>query len=1228
MCSDAFQQSLAPGKAPLFSARHGLRLGAIALSNTRSGIGYIVANRRTARPWSTSALWRRESGQLVRANFARQIADRVNREEAKVKRTAVDELLDALRTDKPAILFLGQDYVRLDEGCDPVLRSFIDRRTGQNIGLPKWRDAFQDRPIQDLEYEWLSERFDRSVQSERMERVFDLAWSAVFTSSIDPKISQRMETRGRVPEPVLAKDHFARASRSKARPAIHFLFGRSGDTNADVRPPRSLLELKRRYAMHAAAILNRLGDTATPLGVVVIDGYDALSDWLELDQLLAPISNIPGPRVLWFGSEGSGTDSVFLAQMELDGMLVREARGLAQALTEEGIPVDASRAVFHVDVGTVSLGDGKFLQLHSSVRLRTEAAAAVVDDTWTDPAPIPAAFQIEESFRRFHGDFGGPRSMVEGVGQGYAIVRDFEERLRLATASQLASAGELENFLVLHGQSGVGKSVALARLARELRIRSKIPVLYASGRVPTAVELDDFCDECERAGALGTVIICDGGQSFERYRDLTVGLKSRGRRIVVVGSSYRVEEPRLLADERFIEAPEILSASEASKLHKLLLKFGGPDMAELNIERSGEHFLALLYRYLTVSRTRLAKGVASEARFTEGTIRLRARAVPQGAQAPTLLAQKLIEAGLTNSPTAIFDDDVVGATQGSDAAAKLVDYVMAAGRLDCAVPINLVIRALRSKDDQFDPTQIGYLFGELDLFRWKALDAEGSAFAVQPRLQLEAELICRKRMGDFGRELDCLLALIGAVRPTSVDERSEVQFLLDLLHKLHRDGPRKMAYRAGYLGIARALTTLREQHHVIDASLMLQESAFRREALFAADKPDEVSSFIPDADRDEILEEAREVIELALRGIAEGQLRAGRRSRQNFAVERASIYGFLAVGSAKRGAPEEQIWSQYLAARTAVNQAMSAADNHFPLDIGLWAPADIVQATSLSEVHKAEMQADMLAFLDRGRADAMPPQAAERFRMRQLKVAPLVERIDLADEAYAYLEKNNAPVAYFLKARDMCKGIFESRDVPVSEEDRSIAKSAAKFLDTRRLTILSDARCLQLLLQLKWVATTGERIFGSERCLIPTERESQQELLETVSALNQAAGEGSRNTYRLLEAALEWIRGDASQARELFRSLAHDSEFEDSTRVTRRLLHAGDDQGFRGMVTRQRSEGHWTLQVDGFSNTIDLLTRDFPNEDIRVGRELRRFNIAFNYLGPIADPLLRRGGRP
>ena len=103
--------------------------------------------------------------------------------------------------------------------------------------------------------------------------------------------------------------------------------------------------------------------------------------------------------------------------------------------------------------------------------------------------------------------------------------------------------------------------------------------------------------------------------------------------------------------------------------------------------------------------------------------------------------------------------------------------------------------------------------------------------------------------------------------------------------------------------------------------------------------------------------------------------------------------------------------------------------------------------------------------------------------------------------------------------------------------------------------------------------------------------------------------------------------GDEKDAVRMFRELSRATEYQDSSRVVRRHVIAdanGEPCSFSGRVERQRSEGHWIVRVDELRQTIDLLGRDFPNEDIAYGRSLRGFAIAFNYIGPIADPIGRR----
>ena len=94
---------------------------------------------------------------------------------------------------------------------------------------------------------------------------------------------------------------------------------------------------------------------------------------------------------------------------------------------------------------------------------------------------------------------------------------------------------------------------------------------------------------------------------------------------------------------------------------------------------------------------------------------------------------------------------------------------MVAGRLNCAVPVNLLFRVL-GQTSGLHLDQITYLLADLDLFRWRE-DEEGSDFLISPRIQLEAELICRRRLTP-DQEIERLLDLISCVRP-GVDQSTE-----------------------------------------------------------------------------------------------------------------------------------------------------------------------------------------------------------------------------------------------------------------------------------------------------------------------------------------------------------------------------------------------------------------------------------------------------------------------
>jgi hypothetical protein len=1141
-------------------------------------------------------------------------------------------LLKSLADDRPVVLFLGQNAWRSAEQNDPILEALVERVVPSASGpISSWRQLIETATLKDEDYSWLTERFERNVQPESLQDVFDLAWSAVFTTSIDPRVSRRFETRGRQPEAVLAGDHYAKSPRSKYRPPIYHVFGRANESSPPTKAPRSRLELRQRIATHGNAILNRIGETVTPLGLLVVEGLQGDGDWLRVDDLLAPLAESKCTKVLWFGaSEVPGSE--FFAELVQKELVVPCAERLTDVVAElraRGL-LDSFAFPKLDEPGVVSIDNGSMLVIPPSLRLRVEASAAIVDDSWTAKQVPLTGLALQEDFRRFHGDLGGIRNLVEGIGSGYAIERDFEAELRQKVEAALKDQRGEGRTVIVHGQSGTGKSVAIARLARMLRLGAKLPVLYSIGRVPAVTDVDEFCGEVERLGSQGTVLLCDTNQTATRYQDLADSLQSRGRRIAIVGTTYRLEDPRGRGTTQYVEAKAEFSAQERAAVRDLVKAFVGESAAVEKYFATDTNALALLYRTLSPSRERIISGISGEARATEEHIRTRAKSVPV-TQTRSALAAALIAAGLHDSSPSAFDDAPDTSGSGSDAPGRLIDYVMVAGRLNCAIPVNLLMRALQSKIANLDVGQLAYLFNELDLFRWRLADAEGDEYLVSPRLQLEAELICRRRLADKERELDRLIELIESVRPSSVDRSAEMQFLLDLLHKLDRDGPRSTEYADGYLRVARALTNLRVKLGVKDASLMLQESAFRRAALWWHDRGPAFNTVQLDEHRYEILDEARSVVEEAIREINEGRLHAGKRTRANLQVERASIYGYLAVGRAMQQAAAEEVWADYSAARVAITRAIASAGGYIPLDIGLWTPVDIIRAHVLPPEKHAEIRADIYSVLDQVDVGQMPPGQYQRYQERRLKVAQTLTDEALSEDAYRKLEEVNAPAAYFLKARGMCTDVLEELEGPYSDSARERVAMAVQFLRARYAKISNDARCVEFLLQLEWILATGYRLLRGERRPVPKDPATSLHLHSLVTDLVAAAGETIRYPIRYLSAVLSWLRGDISYAGSTWQELARETEFEDPTRVIRRL-YVADPAGrpllYRGTVDSKRSEGHWRVRLEGAPGKIDLLERDFRIDEIRIGRELRNVVIAFNYLGPVADPVSRYSGRP
>ena len=199
------------------------------------------------------------------------------------------------------------------------------------------------------------------------------------------------------------------------------------------------------------------------------------------------------------------------------GSLIPTTTTLASAITRlelRGV-LDVARSAAPDDPGLVSIVRGPPLDITPALRLRVEASAAIVDDAWTEEPEPMAKSELDDAFCRFHGTPGNFRLLMEGVSRGFAVEREFEQTLWKTVKSKLKRLGQpdSDDIVVLHGQSGTGKTIALARLTRKIRRELRLPVVVATNRIPNHPDIEAFCLESERMGAAATVLICDSKPS-------------------------------------------------------------------------------------------------------------------------------------------------------------------------------------------------------------------------------------------------------------------------------------------------------------------------------------------------------------------------------------------------------------------------------------------------------------------------------------------------------------------------------------------------------------------------------------------------------------------------------------------------------------------------------------------------------------------------------------------
>lgn len=1125
-------------------------------------------------------------------------------------------LTQAFVNKAPVIAVLGQNCGWSTNKIDPVLSQIFKRL--EKAGSC-WSDLIDREPLNENIFSWAAERFLRRPPSDLMLNVADIPLSAIYTSSIDPTLTNLFSTNGREPEPILVGTPSPTEIRSTRRPPIFYLFGRAGGGAEELDPPRSRQQLSQRRTKHSSPMLLNLPESATSLGLIVIDGYSPTDDWLRAEDLLSAVASASKGGVIWYGKEpefNNDDDEDYYNNLVEKRVIVRDSRSLGEAylLAKSNSDIPLEQDWDEPEIITLKSG-GDFV-VPPRLKLITEATATIIDNSWTGFLE-PFSDSLEKiAFQSFHGANIGARALIEGIRRNYTFERDFEFELSSKTLKALNRHHEQKGAIILHGQSGTGKTIAMGRLALNIRTREKCAVLIINGhRVPQPTDVAPFLEEIGRTGTV-TLILIDVSAPPNRYDELLQALRSGGHKVVIVGTCYRLEP----TSSRYVLAPDSLSDRETDLLSELSSKYFPPGST---FDVKSAHALAKFYWGLPDSRSGIADGLSREARHTETALRIKGEK-PKRRKELSSLALALIKAGYSGTTEKLFDDTYDADNLDlNNPAAKVIDYVMAVSRLYKAIPINLLLRTALSSagkaSESFDIEIVRDLFEGQDLFRWQYGGRDESELLVSARLQIEAELVCNRRIGSPEIESRYILELLANAYRAGPEDNEESHFAIDMVFAMGSDGPAGDRYKDAYLDIARCLTDLRKRKGVRNARLMLQESVLRRAYLRTHENT---------IDRDQkaiILAEATDAVNdtfAAIDSEGSGKLYAAKRTREFLYTERAATYGFLATDSASRESDSNEVWASYTAAREAARVAIGRAFSYQPLDIALWVPIRVLKESSkLTKFQSAELQADIRATLDAVDPTTLTSTQKVLYDRQKFFAGEVLHDDLMSDEAFEALRASGSSVGYYLRAR----ALAPSRPDTISDAttaDIEAAKQTVKYLEDARRKINLDARSLQLLLSMQWLSSTGHWLFRGFRQPLPHQSQARENIRSLLLDLQALEDKNFSPQMRYLTAVFMWLCGEDNEAIRSWRILAKDTEYVEAKRITNRHTIT-DDSGkpvaFSGHIVKSLAPGRWSVKIEGLNRTVDLQESDFSDRDFALGKTVRQFAISFNYRGPIAD---------
>ncbi|OAA94539.1 hypothetical protein [Clostridium coskatii] len=1134
-----------------------------------------------------------------------------------------DDLIQRIKNG-PRILFLGQKYLEIDNNENPMLKAIKQKFFNDDTSIENYNLFLRLSEVNNMELDltlgWIQKRCERISAPEWLNAISNIYWNSIYTSSVDNVISKCFRNSWRTFKPIINNRIYPNDLRSITNLHGTFLFGNVSRITKSERPPLDEFELLEARDQ-AKELLKRLPSLITPFGVLIIEGYDFNNDWIKIEDLYPLINSLNRNQVHLFNCDINNISSNIFANklIETDKLVIHK-EGFSDFLLEA-----ERKGIFNYDT-LIAYDEQLELKRVTINKKRVNIpknlyndiiySAIVLDDSINLPIDDLPHFKIIDEFKNFLLE-SSVRPIWDGYKRKFNICRTFEHILYNLIKDQLKQTFE-SDLIILYGQAGSGKTVSLGKVAYKLKCEEIAPILFIEkkNQKPDFEIIDRYCKWVEDSGAEKTIIFWDdsvNADQISQYNDLKHYLVTRGRKVVIIGSSYRVQDTNQNKDIKYTESKVNLDENEIKSFKAVLNRVYEevPNNIDLETFSKDSNFLVLLYRLLPDTKTPLRKGINDETQENEKVL-TNLMKMDGNEQHCNILAELLIaklkEINFNFTDNAMVKDKYDYEESIDIQIQRITELIVVPGQFGLSVPIELILRIINKGFNE----KIVKLFEKLDVFR--ITQRRNGNLEISPRHQVEAKLLVQYRIGSYQKQIDIIKELIENVKnSTAYGEDNEISFIVELLKNIGPNGKENSrGFMSFYMDIAKSLEIAREKYGVVNSRLMLQEAAFMREYVQQNNK-----SSMDLSEKIKTMENAEKIIKSAI-SIEEHT------SNRKF---KGFLYNELATNLGVR--LREYINNNYkkkylLNIASELQRAFNMTrkldpDTYYPVDVLGWSSISLVDSKTLGESEKEEILANALSVFERVESENTSVKDRKDFIKRKLELSNKCKNSELSNQTFNKLLDMGSGAGIYLMCRQRLINIDMSKEINLSEVET--CKSTIKYLKEFDEIINKDSRCLYLLLQLIWLVKSRKPIFYNEKQTLPFDKFCWQEINNIARKIIELDGEYANVPIRYIEALSYFHLGDFRRCIEVYKEIRND-EIYGRRRVIASHLASNEDgtiKVYSGTVESYKEEtksGRIYIDAPEIRSELFFSGKEFTSKETILHTTHEGLNIAFNFVSP------------